>query len=513
MKLRSWSLSGIILEPIVPDGQAKDNQKLPRVSVQSRWGELGQGRCLASVRRCGIREGVNSERDLSTASREDLLAIIAEQQTAIAELRATVSQMQAIIVQLQERIAYLEGRLGGKGSGGPPGNKPAQAKPGEKKPRKPRPHGFARRRLAPGRIVEHALGHCPDCGSRLQGGWVQRRREVIELALPPAEVVEHRYIARICPCCNKRRLPKADLGGVVVGCQRLGVGLVSLIVTLRAEGRLPVRSIQWYLRTIHGLSLSVGEIVGLSHQSARQAQPVVEAIRRQVQASPAVCADETGWRQNGQNGYVWTFSTPSHRFFLRRGRNKEVVDEVLGDGFGGVVVSDFYAAYDHYPGLHQRCWPHLLRDIHSLKNIYPEDSALVGWAKAVRDLYVEAKAYHSTEARARARAKRGFERRLLKLALPLADDPLAVQARLCRRIRRYAKELFVFVAEQGVPSDNNQAERSLRHLVTCRKISGGTRSDAGTNTKMALATVFGTWRAQGLNPYLQCRTLLTSPQV
>ena len=93
------------------------------------------------------------------------------------------------------------------------------------------------------------------------------------------------------------------------------------------------------------------------------------------------------------------------------------------------------------------------------------------------------------------------------------DDPLAVQARLCRRIRRYVKELFVFVGEGQVPPDNNQAERSLRHLVTCRKISGGTRSDAGTDSKMTLASVFGTWRAQGLNPFLQCRQLLTSPQL
>ena len=448
------------------------------------------------------------ERDLSSASREELLAIIvqqqahaSEQQIIAAELRTTITALQAIVIQLQERIAYLEGRLGGQGSGGPPGNKPANAKPHPtKKPRKPRPHGFARRRLAPTRVVEHALEHCPDCGSRLKGGWVQRRREVIELPLAPAEVVEHRYLARICPCCNKRRLPKAQLGGVVVSQGRLGVNLVSLIVTLREEGRLPVGVIQWYLATIHGLSLSEGEIIGLVHQTARQAQPLVETIRRQVQASPAVCADETGWRQNGQNGYVWTFSTPIHRFFVRRGRNKEVVDEVLGDAFGGVLVSDFYKAYDHYPGLHQRCWPHLLRDIHNLQSIYPDDAALASWAKAVGDLYAEAKRFHSSDARARARAQREFERRLLGLAEPYGDDPLAVQARLCRRIRRYAKELFVFVGELGVPADNNQAERSLRHLVTCRKISGGTRSAAGTDSKMALASVFGTWRAQEPQP-------------
>lgn len=450
---------------------------------------------------------MNSERDLSTASREQLLALIAQQQ-------ATIDHLQSVIEGLLGRIAALEARLGPKGSGGPPGNKPANAKPrAEKKARKPRPKGFARQRMVPTCRVEHALDQCPDCGSKLQGGWVQRRREVIEVPLVPAEVSEHVYIARTCPLCQKRQVPQADLGGLVVGRQRLGVNLISLIVTLREEGRLPVRAIQWYLATFHQLSLSVGAIVGLLQQTARQAQPAVEEIRQQVRASAAVCGDETGWRQDGHNGYVWTFSTPSQRLFLRRGRNKEVVDEVLGEGFGGVVISDFYAAYDHYPGLHQRCWPHLLRDIHSLRVIYPDDVPLADWAQAVQGLYEEAKAFHSTDETARRRAQKGFERRLLALTEPYVCDPLAIQARLCRRIRRYARELFVFVGELGVPSDNNQAERSLRHLVTARKISGGTRSAAGSDSKMALASVFGTWRAQGLNPFLQCRTLLVTPQV
>ena len=68
-------------------------------------------------------------------------------------------------------------------------------------------------------------------------------------------------------------------------------------------------------------------------------------------------------------------------------------DEVLGESFDGVLVSDFYAAYNHYPGLKQRCWVHLLRDIHELKALYPEDRGLVRWAGAVRQVYDRAKAY------------------------------------------------------------------------------------------------------------------------
>ena len=80
---------------------------------------------------------------------------------------------------------------------------------------------------------------------------MQRTREVIEVPVCPAEVTEHVFIARRCPLCRKRRLPQDSLREVAVGRQRLGINLVSLIAALREEGRLPLRTIQWYLQTVH----------------------------------------------------------------------------------------------------------------------------------------------------------------------------------------------------------------------------------------------------------------------
>ena len=294
--------------------------------------------------------------------------------------------------------------------------------------------------------------------------------------------------------------------------QRLGVNVLSRIATLREEGRLPIHSIQWYLRTVHRLRLSVGAIVSAIHQTAQQAQPAVAGMVDCVCASPVVHADETGWRQNGNNGYVWTFSTPTERYFLRRGRGKAVVDEAISESFSGVLVSDFYAAYHHYDGPKRRCWAHLLRDIHDRRTLYPDDAPLARWADAVHQLYVQAKTFTHPQANRRRTAQLALEQRLLAICQPFLDDPSATQAKLCRRIERHVKELFVFVAEPAAPPDNNAAERSLRPVVVSRKISGGTRSNQGTATKMTLASIFGTWRAQGLNPLTACRQLLTSPQ-
>ena len=164
---------------------------------------------------------------------------------------------------------------------------------------------------------------CPDCGTGLAGGWVQRTREVIDLPVVPVQVTEHVFIARTCPACERRRVPPAQLDGVALGKQRLGVNLLSLIAALREEGRLPFRTIhfrtiQWYLETMHRLQLSLGAIVQAVHQVAQKAQPAVAQILERIRGSPVVQAGETGWRQDGVNGCVWTFSTPSERLFLRR---------------------------------------------------------------------------------------------------------------------------------------------------------------------------------------------------
>jgi len=480
------------------------------------------------------------ESDLIRASRETLIALVSEQQATIAQLQATIAQLQAMIAQLQAMIAQLEAtttqfeatiaqlratiaelqkrvdtlekRLTTRGGPGMPGNKPTSTTtPPVKESRKKRSHGFGRTRMTPTEHVDHAVDTCPDCGTHLCGGWVQRTREVLEIPVLPVRVIEHRFIARECPACGKRCVPKADLDDVV-GQQRVGINLTSLIVTLREEGRLPFEQIQWYLKTLHQLHLSVGELVAVVHRTAARARPAVEQIRDQIRASPVVHADETGWRENGKNGYVWSFSTATLRYFLRRGRNKEVVDEVLAESFSGILVSDFYAAYHHYSGEHQRCWTHLLGDIHALQEVYPDDAGLRTWAEAVYKLYTEAKDFASPEEKVRQCKRQDMEGQLLRVCLPFVKEPLAVQAKLCRRIHRFIKELFVFVEYPDVPSDNNAAERSLRHLVTSRKISGGTRGNNGTESKMTLSSLFGTWRAAGLNPFHQCRQLLSRPQ-
>jgi hypothetical protein len=454
--------------------------------------------------------------DLLTLSHADLITRLQQQQALIAELQATIAAQDATIERLEQRIQDLEG-----GSGAPrgmPGHKREQATAPAERPRRKRATNAARRRSEPSARVLHALERCPDCGSALAGGAVKRTREVIAITPVPATITEHVYLERCCPGCGKRWTPAADLHGQVVGQSRLGVGLVSLVATLRSAWRLPIRAIQQYLGSVHQLALSVGAIHGALGQVARAGQPTVAATLAAIRASPVVHADETGWRENGRNRYLWTFSTPTHCYLTSGSREKGMVDQVLGPDCHGVLVSDFYAAYDHYDGVQQKCWVHLLREIDGLVRGHPADDALAAWADAVHTVYTEAVAEaaaltaQGADETARRTVRWAHEQRLWALCEPFADDETAVHARLCRRVDKYRHALFTFVREAGVPAHNNAAERSVRHEVISRKISGGTRSAAGTRTRTTLATLFGAWRLQGQDPYTACHALLTSPQ-
>ena len=242
-------------------------------------------------------------------------------------------------------------------------------------------------------------------------------------------------------------------------------------------------------------------------------------LRQEIRASPVVYGDETGWREDGHNGCLWSFSTPKVRYFLYRpGWSQAVEEEVLGDEFEGVLVSDFYGAYNVYQGPHQRCWTHLLRDIHQLNEQYPQHQDLTRWSQQVREVYDHAQAYpgpepglpETVQRAQRVKQQQQYQRQLWAICKPYlpGDTPMRV---LCQRVERFLPELFTFVAEPLASADNNAAERSLRPTVVSRKISGGTRSPEGSNTKSVLASLFGTWRLRDRNPYQALNSILAQP--
>jgi len=432
-------------------------------------------------------------------------------------LREENARLRATIALLEERIAELEAR-----KTPPPAwakaNRPMREKPeGQTRKKRNSTHNHGRRTMTPTRVVQHALEHCPECNYALGGASIARRREVIDLPETPIEVSEHQILKRYCPVCQAWKTPRVRLESVVVGQGRIGLRLMSLIGVLRVIHRLPLARIQELLTQLYGLRLSEGGIQQILDRLRVGLDPTRAAIVAESRASPSRHLDETGWRQDGQNGYIWVEATqgptPTRVYTYRKSRAGSVADELVGD-YAGVLVTDGYAAYDHLPCSKQRCWTHLLRAAHEIREKHPQDTALADWTGALKTLYANAAQVAQTPTLTlseRAAAATDAERRIRQLCLCYYHAPTHPAHALARWLHRHIDELFTFVRVPGVAGTNNLAERTVRPHVIARKISGGSRSDRGTIIRCDLATVFYTFKARGLNPLSACIAALQSP--
>ena len=308
------------------------------------------------------------EVNLGRASREELIQL--------------VSQLLDHVEALEARISELEGRQKPPTEGGKERKPPSWAK--ANRPTVPRRNAIIGPTALPGggrspptgwsngRV--RTAGHC--CWA---GGCADAAR-----LYPYPPRVRHVVLERTCRKCGQRWSPEPDWSALVVGRQRV---LSPAGCSARSAG-FPMGD-STLPEVGYRLGLSVGELVALVRGVARLGQEEYNQLQQEIR----LYGDETGWREDGRNGYLWSFSNPEVRYFLRRGsRGSKVVEEVLGDEFDGVLVSDFYGAYNVHQGLHQRCWTHLLRDIHQLKERYPQHQGLAQWAQQVREVYDQAQA-------------------------------------------------------------------------------------------------------------------------
>lgn len=447
--------------------------------------------------------------DLLTAPRGELLKLIYELIEENQTLKVRISE-------LQEKLKTKDERKGKQ-------TIPFFVKPSVKKKRKnlraKRETGYSRKLDTPTQYEFHSYDVCPNCHGKLGKPSATYKRQVLNIPLTDFTVTEHTVFKRWCFNCKKRVFPKPKLKDSVIGRHRFGLNIFAAITTLRERLRLPIGVIKIYFKTFHNLDLSEGEITRILHQTSHLSRPKYEEILTAVKSSPFICGDETGFRENGVNGYLWNFSTKNSQIILyRKSRGSRVIREVLGENgsdYEGIMVSDFYAAYNEYCGFHQRCWAHYLRDIHELKKEFPKHPPLNIWAKKVKQIYQEAKDYPGPslslplglQAEERIKKEACFKEKLAKTCEPYLVKPSPMST-LCGRAIKFLPELFTFVRFPNIPSTNNLAERSLRHSVVQRKIFGGTRSEKGSQTKTILGSLFGTWNLQNLNPLQEMKLLL-----
>lgn len=229
----------------------------------------------------------------------------------------------------------------------------------------------------------------------------------------------------------------------------------------------------------------------------------------------AVHVDETGWRIGVLSAWLWVFTSRQITVYsIAESRSHEVVVEILGREFAGVLVSDCFTAYDHQElerWLKQRCFAHFLHELSQLER--EKSRGAVRFPRALlavlrEALHLKEEKPHLSETDFRTR-RRVLEERLDALIATERQFRDPDNARLAARLRRQRKHLFTFLEVDEVEATNNRAERALRPAVIVRKTGGCNRQRTGAKTHAILASLLVTAKQQGGDPLEALVRLLT----
>lgn len=388
-------------------------------------------------------------------------------------------------------------------SGMRPIHQKSQAAKGRKKPGRKAGHPGSRR-SPPEHIderKEHRAECCPHCRGGLQLCNQTRTRytEDIPAGIQPV-VTEHTIHRDWCPRCKKLvepRVPDALPGG------QIGNRVVVLSSWLHyGLGNTLSQIVEVFNQHLH-FQVTPGGLMQQWYRLQAILFPWYEQIQGEALDSAVLHGDETGWRVNGKGHWLWCFTTPRLTYYLiDRQRGRPVIARFFRREFGGVLVSDFWAAYNAVVcGSRQTCLAHLLRDLEHVEQYKRPGPQWPAFAKKLRRLLGDAmrlKRRSECPAEEFPSRRKCLETRLDELlAMPWEDKQAR---RLIKRLRRHRHDLFTFLDHADVPFDNNAGERAIRPAVIIRKNSYCNRSQRGADTQAVLMSIYRTLKQRGHDP-------------
>lgn len=357
---------------------------------------------------------------------------------------------------------------------------------------------------------------CPDCHAQLQN--VQKHKRIVEDMIPARKlVICYHTQSGYCPGCRKRiesRHPDQPPvpQGVEIHQPQLGINSLATIALLRLRYRLPYRQIEQLLLDLPGMSMSSGGIARQVQRMASWLDGQYDRLKVLIRASPCVHMDETSWRVDGQNQWLWTMlSSQGTLYHVDKSRGQKVTGKLLGENFTGTLVSDFYNGYAKVDCPKQKCLVHLLRELKSTSEkseAFAEGAFNRRLSRLIGQMLLLKKDKTQLEPEKYEGKVRKLERRLLELGRGGWHEPHA--RRLAKRLRGHNGELTTFLRNDEVEASNNAAERALRPAVVMRKITGGSRSEAGAHATAVLLSILRTAMQQNCPLFQTIKTLLAA---
>jgi transposase len=418
-----------------------------------------------------------------------------------------IERLQQMNNELRERVEELE--RAGKRQAAPFARRHWVERP--RRPGRKRGQGkFAHRELPKVQQVHETkiarLAGCPECGGKLQE---IHTHEQYVTDIPVVAVQTTRFVtySGYCRECHKRvRSHHPEQTSEASGAAGVLVGPRAKALAADLKHRLGVSygKVSEVLNDTFGLQVSRSGWCQADQKLARTAQPVYAELVEAIRQCSVVHADETGWRIGTLAAWLWVFTHQEVTVYaIRDNRSSDVVIDVLGEEFKGILTTDCYLAYDDRKfkeWLKQKCVGHLLKDLKEMKET--KSGRALHFARQVTIVLQEALALKAEKNRLdpftfyqRAQA---LEARLDILIAPQRRLSDRDNARFAKRLRKHRPHLLRFLYVDELEATNNLAERMLRPAVITRKTNGCNRNRSGAATHAILASVLVTCRQHAI---------------
>lgn len=364
--------------------------------------------------------------------------------------------------------------------------------------------------------VDVRLDRCPECGGTdLHACQRYEDHYQEDMVLPQVKVTRFRHHFYYCRKCQavvhgvgQGELPNSYIGPVAK----------SVAAFLRYQMKIPYRKVRQLFQELFHLAFVPSSAPGFDRQIRNKGSPVYKKLKENLVNQPFVHVDETGWRNEGVNHWLWCFITRNGVVYhIDRSRGGKVVVALLGQSYAGVLISDFLAAYNQIKARKQRCLVHLLRLIKKWQVYFAGDR------KRSKHFTYLKKQVKSILALSKQMGKRRPKRFIDRKADLIAGLRRALQTsvahpradKFLRKLSGRINELVTCLDDPQICAHNNLAERLLRDNVIMRKITFGNRSfyEDGQQNHAVLMSLIQTARQRNINPLTFLHLLLTQPAV
>lgn len=347
--------------------------------------------------------------------------------------------------------------------------------------------------------IDVTLTNCPGCGEAFPGCKRIYERIIEDLVIQTRIESKRYFIYQYqCKSCGKSSTAKSP---EIFGKSPFGRKTFATILIYRYRAKVPLEKIGEILKEIHGLTISTSGIQGILAQAAVQFGEKYEQLKEMLKNGKILHADETHWRVNGENWWTWLWSNEQVTVYTTENTRGHGIPEKLLKGYEALLVRDGYDGYNCVACEQQICWVHLLRKAHE----YCEREWATVPMKELKDIlkqkYETMKTWHAKIYTPEER-KKYYEKKkkeFMKLAKQKKWKGADAKTFLEEWIVQHQDRLVTFLKYQGAPSENNEAERSVRPMVVFRKITGGSRSEAGAKITDINMSIMETWKKQNFS--------------